>query len=159
MQNHPMQSSGEIGRFEVEDQPSPPADRNRSPTETALKPDAQHQQRPHDCAKMFDRQSQLEMLLIHLRELVAVLGRDEHCDWTRHFEHSLAWAEHLEANGFTQDELNELSSSITRVYGGSGSFNDYPGNPATTGMFGRDLSMLCHAVYDDAQELRVTGRY
>ncbi len=27
--NHPMQPSGEIGRFEVEDQPSPPADRNR----------------------------------------------------------------------------------------------------------------------------------
>jgi hypothetical protein len=24
-----MQPSGEIGRFEVEDQPSPPADRNR----------------------------------------------------------------------------------------------------------------------------------
>ncbi len=25
--NHPMQPSGEVGRFEVEDQPSPPADR------------------------------------------------------------------------------------------------------------------------------------
>jgi len=28
-----MQPSGEVGRFEVEDQPSPPADRNRYPTE------------------------------------------------------------------------------------------------------------------------------
>ena len=25
--NHPMQPSGEVGRFEVENQPSPPADR------------------------------------------------------------------------------------------------------------------------------------
>ncbi|KLU05200.1 hypothetical protein RISK_002776 [Rhodopirellula islandica] len=25
--NHPMQPSGEVGRFEVDDQPSPPADR------------------------------------------------------------------------------------------------------------------------------------
>jgi len=32
-----MQPSGEIGRFEVEDQPSPPADRNRYPTKTFLK--------------------------------------------------------------------------------------------------------------------------
>jgi hypothetical protein len=32
--NHPMQPSGKIGRFEVEDQPSPPADRNRYPTES-----------------------------------------------------------------------------------------------------------------------------
>ena len=29
--NHPMQPSGEVGRFEVDDQPSPPADRYRSP--------------------------------------------------------------------------------------------------------------------------------
>ena len=29
-QNHPMQPSGEVGRFEVDDQPSPPADRYRS---------------------------------------------------------------------------------------------------------------------------------
>lgn len=29
-QNNPMQPSGEVGRFEVDDQPSPPADRYRS---------------------------------------------------------------------------------------------------------------------------------
>ena len=29
-QNQPMQPSGEVGRFEVDGQPSPPADRNRS---------------------------------------------------------------------------------------------------------------------------------
>jgi len=29
--NHPMQPSGEVGRFDVENQPSPPADRNRYP--------------------------------------------------------------------------------------------------------------------------------
>ncbi len=31
--NHPMQPSGEVGRFEVDDQPSPPVDRYRYPTE------------------------------------------------------------------------------------------------------------------------------
>ena len=82
---------------------------------------------------MVDRQSQLESLLIQLRELVAVLARDEHCDWSKHFEHCLAWAEDLKAEGFAQDELSELSSFITRVYGGNGSFNDYPGNPTETG--------------------------
>lgn len=108
---------------------------------------------------MIDRKLQLERLSTHLRQLVAVLQQDELCDWTKHFANCLAHAEHLLANGFTQEELNDLSSSIMRVYGGSGSFNDYPGNPTTTGMPGRDLSALCDAVYDDAQELRVIGRY
>lgn len=108
---------------------------------------------------MIDRESQLEDLLSQLRELVPVLARDKHCFWTKHFEHGLAWAEHLKAEGFTEDELSELSSYITRVYGGSGSFNDYPGNPTETGSSGCDLSSLCHAVYDAATELRVIGRY
>jgi hypothetical protein len=108
---------------------------------------------------MIDRRRQLERLLTGLRHLVAVLRRDELCDWTKHFENCLAHAEYLFANGFTQEELNDLSSSIMRVYGGSGSFNDYPGNSTTTGVSGHSLSALCDAVYDDAQELRVIGRY
>lgn len=108
---------------------------------------------------MIDRRPQLERLLIGLRQLVPVLREDELCDWTKHFENCLALAEHLLANGFTQDELNELSARLTRVYGGSGSFNDYPGNPAANGMSGRDLTALCEQVYDDAYELRVIGRY
>ena len=107
---------------------------------------------------MIDRKPQLERLVPHLRQLVAVLQQDELCDWTKHFENCLAVADHLLTNGFTQDELNNLSSRVMGVYGGSGSFNDYPGNP-TTGMSGRDLSALCDAVYHDAQELRVIGRY
>jgi hypothetical protein len=108
---------------------------------------------------MIDRRPQLERLLTGLRQLVDILRREELCDWTKHFANSLAHAEHLLANGFTQEELNDLSSSIMGVYGGSGSFNDYPGNPPATGISGRDLSKLCDAVYDDAQELRVIGRY
>ena len=34
--NHPMQPSGEVGRFEVDDQPSPPADRYRSSGKRAI---------------------------------------------------------------------------------------------------------------------------
>jgi len=108
---------------------------------------------------MIDRRSQLERLVTGLRQLVEILRRDDLCDWTKHFANCLAHAEHLLANGFAQEELNDLSSSIIGVYGGSGSFNVYPGNPAATGMSGRDLSALCDAVYDDAQELRVIGRY
>ena len=108
---------------------------------------------------MIDRRPQLERLFIDLRQLVAVLRKDELCDWTNHFENCLALAEQLLHNGFTQDDLNGLSSNVMGAYGGSGSFNDYPGNPTTTGMSGRDLSTLCNAVYDDALELRVTGRY
>lgn len=108
---------------------------------------------------MINRRPHLERLLTGLRQLVDILRRDELCDWTKHFANCLAHAEHLLANGFTHEELNDLSSSITGVYGGSGSFNDYPGNPTATGMPGRELSALCDAVYDDAQELRVIGRY
>ncbi len=108
---------------------------------------------------MIDRNPQLERLLISLRQLVEVLRKDEFCDWTQHFQNCHEYAENLLANGFSQEELNDLSSSIMRVYGGSGSFNDYPGNPTAIGMSGRELSALSDAVHDNAQELRVIGRY
>jgi hypothetical protein len=57
--------------------------------------------------------------------LVELLEKDPSCPWTHHFLKSLETARELQAKGFTQAQLNDLSGSVRRVYAGMGSFNDY----------------------------------
>jgi hypothetical protein len=74
---------------------------------------------------MVDRASQLKALASSLALLVDLLEKDPSCTWTRHFLRSLETARELQAKGFTQAQLNELSGSVRCVYAGMGSFNDY----------------------------------
>jgi hypothetical protein len=69
-----------------------------------------------------------------LTELVAILELDPSCQWTNGFKSSLAKCEELIQNNYNEDDLRSLSSSVTSVFQGMGSFNDYaPGkyNPIT----------------------------
>jgi hypothetical protein len=110
------------------------------------------------------RQKQLTRLTESLRRLVYILRLDNSCQWRKHFETQLAIAEQLLAEGFTQDQLAELSSSICFVFSGMGSFNDYfPGRyDAATGRYtplpgSEDFEAVSQAVAEQAFELRVIG--
>src|SRR5690242_4874457 len=72
-----------------------------------------------------DRSHQLEELVESLGELVAILKNDENCRWIIHFERCLERGRNLMNTGAIQSDLNDLSVSVMRVYGGMGSFNDY----------------------------------
>ncbi|MCZ4374317.1 hypothetical protein O4H50_21240 [Vibrio diazotrophicus] len=74
---------------------------------------------------MASRKSELKRLILALEHLCVHLRLDDKCVWTAHFEQQLICAQQLDKNGFTQADLNELSSSVRSVYGGMGSFNDY----------------------------------
>jgi hypothetical protein len=113
-----------------------------------------------------ERRRQLVALESALRELVGLLRLDRRCRWTSHFAIALDRAEALLADGFTQADLDDLSSSIRHLYGGAGTFGDYtPGrwNPATGRLDpipGMDrLEPSSSEVYRLADDLRVTGRY
>jgi len=72
-----------------------------------------------------DRSRHLRDLEVSLARLVVIVGHDPTCEWRPHFERCLADTRELIASGFSQEQLNALSSSLTHVYGGQGSFNDY----------------------------------
>jgi len=103
----------------------------------------------------------LPLLMDALSALVAILEKDKACQWTAHFRSALARARELQNSKVTPGDLNELSSSITYVYGGAGSFGDYsPGtyDPGTgrmavipgTGTF----SKASERVFEVATDLR-----
>lgn len=111
------------------------------------------------------RKEQLACLVESLRRLVSMLRRDGACLWRGHFETQLADAEQLLANGFTQEQLSDLSGSICFVFSGMGSFSDYfPGRyDVTTGRYTslpgtQDFEEVAHTVAEQALELRVIGR-
>ena len=74
---------------------------------------------------MSSRKSELKRLILALEHLCIYLRLDDKCVWTAHFEQQLIYAQQLDKNGFSQADLNELSSSVRSVYGGMCSFNDY----------------------------------
>ena len=111
-----------------------------------------------------ERHQQLETLAAHLDQLVAVLALDPMCDWRRHFEGGLSASRALLTQGFTQQQLNELSGSIMSVYGGAGSFSDYapvtqahPGGPFALIPGMESVDTLSGRVYQSALALRVVG--
>jgi hypothetical protein len=72
-----------------------------------------------------DRSRQLEELVESLGKLIAILKKDENCQWITHFERCLERGRELMSAGAEQSDLNDLSVSVMHVYGGMGSFNDY----------------------------------
>lgn len=71
--------------------------------------------------------------LIHLgaalRELVAILKKDPACKWTNKFKIDLDDCQKVLDTGGSKEDLMALSKSITEVFQGMGSFNDY--SPST----------------------------
>ena len=112
---------------------------------------------------MSNRQKQLEDLHAHLGELIVVLEQDHACQWRGHFVSCQQRAAWLLSHGFSQNDLNELYGSVSHVFGGSGSFNDYaPVMQKPDGTFSIVAGMesfdeLASKVYDSATALRVTG--
>lgn len=112
-----------------------------------------------------DRSQQLEHLDDELAQLVAMLSLDQHCRWKLHFEHCHVATQELLTLGADERQLNALSSSITSVFGGSGSFGDYaPARPTASGngfeiIPGMEnVSSLAGRVYRAALDLRVVGK-
>jgi hypothetical protein len=64
-----------------------------------------------------------------LRELVSFLRKDPACKWTSKFEADLADCQNLLDAGGAKEDVIALSKSITEVFQGMGSFNDY--SPST----------------------------
>lgn len=111
-----------------------------------------------------NRSRQILELEASLGQLVEILHLDPQCQWRQHFESCLARAQNFVAGGFSQTELNELSSSVTQVYAGVGSFNDYaPANYDQVS--GRHVvisgaerfSEVAGQVHEQALALRVVG--
>ena len=111
-----------------------------------------------------DRRAQLKALAEQLSRLVELLRLDPNCQWRGHFEQCLQTALALLESTFTQDDLTNLSSSVTHVYGGMGSFSDYA--PASYhAQSGRCAAIpgtetfeeISGGVYDGALSLRVVG--
>jgi len=69
--------------------------------------------------------TKLNKLKNALAKFVAILELDPNCQWTKGFKSDLSRCEELIQNGYTADDLRSLSSSITYVFKGMGSFNDY----------------------------------
>jgi hypothetical protein len=112
---------------------------------------------------MINRREQLEELRVCLSELAFVLAQDPSCQWRKHFAHCEQDAASLLSGQFTQSELNQLSGSITHVYGGAGSFTDYaPIQVTGVGTFKviagmEQLAELSGKVHSSALALRVIG--
>lgn len=105
--------------------------------------------------------TELKRLEERLRLLVDVLQLDPSCPWTRAFESALAVTREYLAEMPDRQAIINLSQSITLVYGGAGSFNDYyPGVfDAGTGKFTRvpgteAFERLASEVFESAQSLR-----
>ena len=67
----------------------------------------------------------LKHLMNRLQKLVALLRLDPDCQWLLKFQSDLDFCSRLVHGGYTQSELGDLSNSITYVFQGMGSFNDY----------------------------------
>jgi hypothetical protein len=108
----------------------------------------------------------LKDLIDSLSKLVGILEMDPGCQWIEAFRNSLNQAQSLVGRNYGKEELRNLSTSITHVYGGMGSFNDYwPGiYDPNTGRYTQipgteDFKNVSGEVYNLALELRVIGRY
>ena len=67
----------------------------------------------------------LPILLDALERLVAILRLDPKCQWTAKFSSDIDLCLTLIREGYSKSDLAKLSSSITYVFQGMGSFSDY----------------------------------
>jgi hypothetical protein len=81
--------------------------------------------------------ARLQRLSDRLAELVEVLKLDIRSSWTSKFERDLALSRLLLSERPSRQDVIDLSKSVTDVYQGMGSFNDYaPGTfDASTGRY------------------------
>jgi uncharacterized protein DUF6966 len=113
-----------------------------------------------------EKRYQLEQLRDVLSRLISIVNKDSNCKWRQVFESALQECEQLLTHGFTQDDLTNLSISITHIYGGSGSFSDYSpsiydkANGRYTPIVGTEnFNQISNSVAEAAQTLRVVGSY
>jgi hypothetical protein len=107
---------------------------------------------------MADRKDQLERLIKSLRQLRDILRGDPTCRWTAGIESFGYEAEQLAAHGFSQSDLNGLSTSVQSIYGGMGSFSDYiPQADGRVLPWVDAFDKLRGDVYENALALKVTG--
>jgi hypothetical protein len=99
-------------------------------------------------------------LIENLTKLVDLMRLDPNCQWLPKFESDLAVCSRLKDRGYTPDDLYALSNSVTYVFQGMGSFNDYePGiYNKSTGRFEpidgtEEFEQIKTKVYDLARRL------
>jgi hypothetical protein len=106
----------------------------------------------------------LDQLAEELARLVTLLSLDPSCQWVHKFKLDLEQTNRLKAMPFKSSDLAHLSASISQVYGGMGSFNDY--EPAwydpATGRYApipgtEDFDALRGRVFDLARALITVG--
>jgi len=106
--------------------------------------------------------TKLEHLIFSLEVFLKTLEHDSECQWTESFRGNLSQCQCLLLKGFTDRQLHDLGRSITSVYGGMGSFNDYfPGKyNETTGRYEEISGMenfeeQSRSVFESAQALYI----
>jgi hypothetical protein len=108
-----------------------------------------------------NERARLQQLSGRLAALVEVLRLDASSPWTSKFERDLALSRLLMQEGSSREDIIALSKSVTDVYQGMGSFNDY--SPAifdaSTGRYtptpGTEaFARLANEVFDAAVALR-----
>lgn len=67
----------------------------------------------------------MEELCKSLNILVGILRLDDGCKWTNKFEADLEYCKRLLLGEHSKEDLYKLANSITYVFQGMGSFNDY----------------------------------
>ena len=109
------------------------------------------------------RRGQLKDLIDALDDLITVLELDPSCHWVKHFKTARSRGNSI-LGALSQDSLNSYSASVTSVYGGMGSFNDYYPCPPEKRLKAENrihsmenLNTFSSTVYDRAVNLRVTG--
>lgn len=109
------------------------------------------------------RRGQLKDLIETLDDLIAVLELDPSCHWVKHFRTARSRGNSI-LGAVSQDSLNSYSASVTSVYGGMGSFNDYYPCPPEKRLKAssrihsmENLETFASVVYDRAVNLKVTG--
>ena len=107
---------------------------------------------------------ELLMKLAHsLSRLVSILSLDQQCSWTSKFDSDLERCQRLMREGHSVTDLTSLSASVTQVFQGMGSFNDYapgiydPSSGQYSAIFGtEDFDVVSKEVFDLAILLRVS---
>src|SRR5262245_49357059 len=102
-----------------------------------------------------DRQRELKRLIECLQQLIPLLERELDCGWTNRFRVLLIDAQSLEDHSPSQQQLSDLSSTITGAFGGMGSFSDYiPHVDGVPAPWAEELDCSRRQLYSCAVNLR-----
>lgn len=107
---------------------------------------------------MAEQDDNLDQLIQSLTAIIDLMRQEDDCHWLQGFEGFLLSAGQLK-QGYTQDDLIGLYASISSVYGGMGSFNDYiPDKDGEIAPWANDFDLLRSLVYEQAFALRMHHR-